>query len=507
MNRDPQNTSDTNATDLRLLWLAIVLLGAVFFFVGHDVQVSRFESFAPWSDSDGSMESGGNMTKGLALSLIGFFGLYLLLRRDGRPLRWTGWLPAAMVFYVAWSAASILWSSDPGLSCRKLAVLMFCVFGALGFARQFRLRDIVLIAVVVPAAFLAVGIAAELALGTFRPWSEGYRFSGTIHPNTQGAHLTVLCLASFCLARFSRRAGILADGVPLLRRSSAERNPLSQHCLFQAVAHRGEQPLFWTLFAIGLVFLLLTKSRTSCAALTVSLAALCLISASGRTRLLTISAAGFLVCSAALFVSLFGLETDETLTEIVMLGRQEESAKLTGRIPIWKELLGYVGARPLHGYGYEAFWTEKHIEEVSDDMQWPLREAHNAYLDSTLSVGLIGTATLMLIVSLGLYRAASVFRATAAAGAALTFCLLIFVVLDACLETGLVSPNFVTLIAGSGIAQLLVGEAAITSRFHAPRGNGRLTTLCVGVCHAHRRGATNGRGQPGATNGRGFMKK
>ncbi len=468
MNRDPQNTSDTNATDLRLLWLAIVLLGAVFFFVGHDVQVSRFESFAPWSDSDGSMESGGNAAKGLALSLIGIFGLYLILRRDGRPLRWTGWLPAAIVFYVAWSAASILWSSDPGLSCRKLAVLMFCVFGALGFARQFRLRDIVLIAVVVPAAFLAVGIAAELALGTFRPWLAGYRFSGTVHPNTQGAHLTVLCLASFCLACFSRR------GETRL------------------------QPLFWTLFAIGLVFLLLTKSRTSCAALTVSLAALCLISVSGRTRLLAISAAGFLVFFAALFVSLFGLENDETVSQAVMLGRQEESAKLTGRIPIWKELLGYVGARPLQGYGYEAFWTEKHIEEVSGEMQWPLREAHNAYLDSALSVGLIGTAALMLIVSLGLYRAASVFRSTAAAGAALTFCLLIFVVLNACLETGLVSPNFVTLIVGSGIAQLLVGEAAITSRSHAPRGNGRLATLCVGVRHAHQRGATTGRG---------FMKK
>ncbi|MBU4400696.1 MAG: hypothetical protein KKE86_15365, partial [Planctomycetes bacterium] len=142
----------------------------------------------------------------------------------------------------------------------------------------------------------------------------------------------------------------------------------------------------------------------------------------------------------------------------------------------------------------ESFWTEKHIEEVSDETQWPLREAHNAYLDSALSVGVIGTAALMLIVSLGIYLAASTFRATAAAGAALTFCLLIFAVFNAFLETGLVSPNFVTLIAGSGIAQLLVGESAITSRSHAPRGNGRLATLCVGVRHAHRRKATNDRG-------------
>lgn len=456
MNRNPQNTSEANATNLRLLWFTIVLLGAVFFFVGHDLQVSRFEGFAPWSDSDGSLQSGGNVAKGLALSLIGIFGLYLFLRRDGRPLRWTGWLPAAIAFYLAWSATSILWSSDPSLSCRKLAVLMFCVFGALGFARQFRPRDIVLIAMVVPAAYLAVGIGSELALGTFRPWSAGYRFSGTVHPNTQGVHLTILCLASFCLTRFS---------------------------------HRGEtrlHPLFWTLFAIGLVFLLLTKSRTCCAALAVSLAALWLISVSGRTRLLGVSAAGFMVCSAALFVSLFGLETDKTLSQAVMLGRQEESAKLTGRIPIWKDLLGYIGARPLQGYGYESFWTDEHIEEVSDELQWPLREAHNAYLDSALSVGLIGTATLILIVSLGIYRAASAFRTTADAGAALTFCLLVFIAFNAFLETGSVSPNFVTLMAGCGIMQLLASESA-TRRFSPLFSN-----LPI-----------NGRS---ATNGHGFMR-
>ena len=33
----------------------------------------------------------------------------------------------------------------------------------------------------------------------------------------------------------------LAVGVPLLRRSSEERNPLPRHCLFQAVAHCGEK--------------------------------------------------------------------------------------------------------------------------------------------------------------------------------------------------------------------------------------------------------------------------
>ena len=367
----------------RLTWIAIILVGAVFFLVGHDFRVSTFEDYAPWSASDGSLQSGGNMAKGLALSLIGVFGLYLLLRREGKPLRLIGWLPAAMAFYLAWAAMSVLWSEAPCLSCRKIAVLMFCVFGALGFARQFRPRDIVLMAMVIPAVYLALGIIAELSLGTFRPFSSGYRFSGTAHPNTQGAMLATLCMASFCYARF----------VP--RDDMRPRNYI------------------WALFSLGLVFLLLTKSRTSCAAAAVSLAALWLIGLSLRTRLLLLLSAGFIGCAAFLGGMMLGFDVDDAVARAVLLGRENESAKLTGRIPIWNELLGYVADRPLQGFGYEAFWTEEHIESVSEEMQWPLREAHNAYLDSTLSVGLIGTAALALIVAIGLFLSARNYRAAA----------------------------------------------------------------------------------------------
>jgi hypothetical protein len=127
---DENYARDSFSTDRRLLWLAIGLVGAVYFFVAHDFQVSRYERFAPWSDSEGALEAGRNVAKGLALALIGLYGTYLLLRRDGRPLRWTGWLPALAAFYLAWAAASVLWSNDPGMSCRRLAVLMFCVLAA-----------------------------------------------------------------------------------------------------------------------------------------------------------------------------------------------------------------------------------------------------------------------------------------------------------------------------------------------------------------------------------------
>ena len=88
--------------------------------------------------------------------------------------------------------------------------------------------------------------------------------------------------------------------------------------------------------------------------------------------------AGFVICAAVLAGTLLGVDADDKLADVVMLGRQEESETLTGRIPIWTELMSYVRARPLQGYGYESFWTAKHIEAISDEMEWPLREAHNS---------------------------------------------------------------------------------------------------------------------------------
>lgn len=419
---------DPSTTNRRLWWLTVVVIGAVFFFVAHNFQVSRYEGFAPWSDSEGSPEAGRNVAKGLALSLVGLLGAYLFLRRDGRPIRLTGWLPALVLGCLAWAAASVLWSIDPGMTLRRLAVLMFCTLGAAGIARQFRPRDVALMALAISGVYLLLGVAAEAALGTFRPWSPGDRFAGTVHPNTQGAHLVVFCLAAFCLAKW---------------RGFSENDTRARAWL-------------WALFAVGLVFLLLTKSRTSCATLAIALAVLWLLDVSLRTRVLVVLGAGLVLCAAALTSTLFGLDMDDQFVEIAMLGRQEESAALTGRIPIWTELLGYVRARPLQGYGYKSFWTTKHIEAISDDMQWPLREAHNAYLDGVLSVGLIGVAVFFAAVFAGLRRAAVAYRKSGDPGFALTLCLLVACTVSACLESGMMSPNFITLMAGSGIAQLMV---------------------------------------------------
>jgi exopolysaccharide production protein ExoQ len=306
------------------------------------------------------------------------------------------------------------------MSLRRLAVVLFCIAAAVGFARQFQPRDIILMAATILGAYLVVGLATELVLGTFRPWASEYRFAGTFHPNTQGSYLGIFCLAMFCLARS---------------------------------ANRGTKWL-WFVFAIGFIFLLLTKSRTACAAMMLAIVAIAWNGVSMRTRLFTVFFAGFFGCLAALTLLWSDGKTEGDLTNAAMLGRQEESEGLTGRVPLWNVLLVHAHAKPLQGYGYEAFWTEQNIETVCEDVQWLVREAHNSYLDSVLSVGLIGTALFLACVLLSLCRAAITHSKTPDGGLAFAFGLLIFGIITGCLESGMMSANLTTLLVGCGVFQL-----------------------------------------------------
>ena len=115
-----------------------------------------------------------------------------------------------MIFYLAWSAASVLWSINPGMSCRRLAVLMFCVLGAAGFARQFRPRDLALMAMVISGVYLLVGVGGGGRAGHVPPLVGRLSLCRHGPPQYAGRHLAVLCLASFCLARSAGRGGNVA---------------------------------------------------------------------------------------------------------------------------------------------------------------------------------------------------------------------------------------------------------------------------------------------------------
>ena len=74
-------------------------------------------------------------------------------------------------------------------------------------------------------------------------------------------------------------------------------------------------------------------------------------------------------------------------------------ATFTGRNEIWEFAIDNIFVRPFRGWGYGAFWmTERTMYAGSEQLTWvnTANHAHNAYLDTALTMGLPGLALTLL---------------------------------------------------------------------------------------------------------------
>jgi exopolysaccharide production protein ExoQ len=94
---------------------------------------------------------------------------------------------------------------------------------------------------------------------------------------------------------------------------------------------------------------------------------------------------------------------------VPMLGK---GVTLNGRTPIWTLALEQLMKRPLFGYGYSAFWSSDEGMLIFKN-SWAANlpgfvvktwHAHNAFLDLSLQLGLIGLLLLLVSIILVLYR-------------------------------------------------------------------------------------------------------
>lgn len=88
-----------------------------------------------------------------------------------------------------------------------------------------------------------------------------------------------------------------------------------------------------------------------------------------------------------------------------LLGRD---ATLTGRTDIWTALIDAIREQPWFGYGYGAFWGLESMPAYRVRMatEWLVPTAHNGWLETALSVGLVGLGLLVLNYLLLVFRAA-----------------------------------------------------------------------------------------------------
>lgn len=256
---------------------------------------------------------------------------------------------------------SVLWSVNPKYSVYKLLVFTMLALTSLAIAKRFTLRNILNLFCGVFLALAVLGVAAELYYGVFRPWRQDYRFVGTSHANLLAINGAIICLSSrmYFVKDHSKLIGVL-------------------------------------LLTIGSAIIVMTKSRTTLGAAVVAMLAMQLMTVRGNNRIPLIAAFGFVVGLASIASLFLSQQATGILGNVVSMGRSEEVTSLTGRLPLWEELITWVNKKPFLGYGYLAFWDAKMVEKLSETFQWVIPHGHNMYLDIMLDIGLIGLVVYLI---------------------------------------------------------------------------------------------------------------
>jgi len=359
--------AEDNTTRARQPWGVYIFLLVVFGLVSFDFWMSvnyverKDQTVEAKLEESVELTEAGNVRRQLVLGVLGMVAAASLLRRERNRLSANGALAGLIVFFVAWSWASVLWSYDESLTLRRVVILAILLLAALAAAERLTFRNIIQFAFISGCVTVVVGLAAELALGMFRPWDLEYRFAGVMNPIFQGAHCGMTAVAGLVLAHGEKR-------------------------------HRR----FYLIVAgVALFFMLLTRSRGPAGA---TIAALVVYGWAVRPPFRKVAALGMAAVIVVLaFPSLRGglLSTTE---DALLFGRTVESAyEMQGRDALWRECLKYAGQRPVLGYGYDGFWTRDFTFALTDASGFTSQHTHNAFLDLLLGVGLPGALAYVLI--------------------------------------------------------------------------------------------------------------
>lgn len=432
----------------RLPWLVFLLLTVAFFIALHDPMRSYSiqDDYLPSEDTLEKHASEGNAKRQVGFLMVGGIGALILLGLNRRPLEMHGFLSFLIVFFMAWITLSITWADQPALTGRRLIVIATLATGALAVVTRMSLRELVLFVFFSSLAYLLAGIAAEIALGTFRPTVERYRFAGTIHPNNQGVNCSLILLSGVTAFLTEKRWRSLYGSVSLL----------------------------------ALVFLILTKSRTSLLSFVVAFGIFAIIVFRNSRHFTYACCLGITAILTILLLASDALS--KLVAGTILLGRTDQDISgamtLTGRLPLWQNLLEYAARRPIQGYGYGSFFTVEHIQEISARQGWPIAECHSVFLEVLLGLGIVGVSAYALIQFLGLARTVSYHRVTRDPRYAFLGGLLLLGIVGGLAESTLLVPTMQTFVQFVTLAQLAFQapaeaiqrhlDSADRSRFSAP---------------------------------------
>lgn len=406
MNQSVVDDPGPEAGDDRRPWFSIAFVTVVFILATGIWEALASGGFVYGQSERFAIEASGSPLRRVVFSMLGLYGLAGLLRPGRSRLSVSGLFGASAVFVVALSFLSVLWAADLGLSVRRLVSFgLFCLCG-IAIARHMKARDVGFLCFFSSGLLLFLNFMFELRLGVFTPFDPDYRFTGAEHANTQGMTASFLMLSGV----------MLGD------------------------AERSHRRWYYLGAGIGLILLILTKSRTSFAAAIIAMVAYkkLVLKPSRQIRV----AMAVVLIGLAAFLAL-GQTAVEMASQGAYLGRSSgDTMTLNGRIWLWIECRGYIGDRPLLGYGFNGFWSPERMSLISQRQGWVLGDAHSVYLDVALSLGLIGLIGFLIVLITGLIRARWAFRQSQDVAYAFLYSYLVFFIFHGLLESNFVRPGY-----------------------------------------------------------------
>ena len=267
-----------------------------------------------------------------------------------------------IIIFILFCAFSILWSVSPGASEYRVLLLIFSTLAGAYLGFQYNPERLLIILfwfgiAVVTLCYMAILYNPSLAIMNFRPYNGAWR--GIFwHRNYLGQIMALFNVLFLILAieKFGANKRIASlSGIFYI---------LSIVLMVKAKS------------AAGYIICILLHGFVLLSVIWIRFSSL-LKPAHYFTVLVVIAIATITV--------FFNLD--------LLLGLFNRNTSLTGRVPLWGELLGVIQQRPWVGYGFGAIWT---IEEFRTSLQqtlgwlYPVVIADNGFLDMLLHVGVIG---------------------------------------------------------------------------------------------------------------------
>jgi exopolysaccharide production protein ExoQ len=340
------------ADETVLRWAERLFLGFAFL-----VLQGAFIGMASTDEAAAASADGGDIRHMIAFALL-LGGTAVFGRRHWRGMAAIAGASLPYFILPIIILASVLWSVEPMLTLKRgILTVGVCIFDlyvakAVGLDRLLKmLSTTILISALVSivAAIAVPTVGREVLEGLIGDWRGVFP-----QKNMLGHVMSV---------------GVLVELAMMVR----ARRLLLDACLRMAL----------------LVFLV-AMARSASSLLAVALALIMSAIYAGSRRGLA-SAVVCAIVSTGSIVLIAGTAGGDLSALFNLLDRDPS---LTGRTDLWKYVQDAILERPVFGWGYMAFWTpdSRNATYIQNQIGWPAPNAHDGYLELTLSLGLVGLA-------------------------------------------------------------------------------------------------------------------